>query len=876
MKCAILRELVVDIETAHYIVMMQFGFHSLLSLVALDLAHASSTPTISWISEPVGSGETALVLGDGFSATSLVRLSTTSSWLPFQNVSLTPIANQTTPGTLKFLIPPDFALDAWAVSVVNTESGATSPEYVLNGARPWWVQGDIGDAATPGGWLRVFGLGVAAVDPPAVAIEAQLRAAVRTMTSAPTGAAGSADSLFGAAAETVAELRAVLRAASPPNCTLRLIPVGGGAAIDLRAATSNASTWSAYFHVPASIMPASYLVSVSNGRGAAGGFTPLDSFVSQSSPHVNSVLIAPPRSWPGAARFTVGVRSLPCRMPCNTSDMALSEALAAAAAAGGGTVYFPRGQYFLSKPVVIPPNTVLAGEQIDTVALYFAEYETPSGAPPAIFSLSLPQNGSATGSWGVQDLSLYVSGFHNIIFDANNCTDGFYLRRVRTRANAFFGANEEFTNTRGRWQNYTWGSNGAVLMTNARNWEVTDCDLYSTTTVISSQRPSCRAKVWPGQCHASYYGYVARNRLWNGAAAHVMNQWMQVIFEQNDISGTSLMAMGQAVGSSAGGYDHHIAVLDNSYHFVFGNDREVMTFDDAGGAYWGALSAVEGATLTIAHDSKATTSEWGGWGGGSVVVLNGTGAGQWRRIAVAGVYTDPNVTTNRTWVLDSPFTVEPSVDPAAPSFVEIMPFRGRIIFSRNHYEDVGAFQFYGHAIDVVVSENSMARGSGFLSWGQWRGWTPASATESATKLPGEAGTMGNGVQPNLNILYADNTVLEGNSWQNYNSTGGSGCGTPNCWYAPSGTGTGPNVFVHVPMESEGEPTPSATYLAVVHRRNSALSNGGMWIGEGSWNTIVENVALNDSDVCMTIDPRGVDLLHIRGTVCGSSSSARRT
>ncbi len=840
---------------------MGLNFYLLFSSLCAASVIASSL-TISWISEPVGSGETAIMLGAGFESTSLVVLSTTSPWIPYQNVSLIPIANQTTPGTLKFAVPPDFALDAWAVTVVNAESGEESAPYLLNAARPWWVQGDIGDAATPGGWLRVFGLGVAAVDPSAVAIEAKLRAAVRTMTAAPTGAVGSADSLFGAAAETVAELRVMLRAAPPPNCTLRLLPVGGGDAIDLQAAPSNASTWSAYFPVPLLTIPGEYSVSVSNGRGAAGGFTPLNSFVSQSSPHVSSIIIAPPRSWPGTARFTVGVRSMPCRAPCNTSDMALSEALAAAAAAGGGTVYFPRGQYFLTAPVVVPPNTVLAGEKIDHVALYFAEYETPVGAPPALFSLALPQNGTATGSWGVQDLSVYVSGFHNIIFDASNTTNGFFLRRVRVRANAFFGANEEFTNTRGRWQNYTWGSNGAVLMTNARNWEVSDSDLYATATVISSQRPSCRAKVWPGECHASYYGYVARNKIWNGAAGHVMNQWMQVIFENNDISGASLMAMGQAVGSSAGGYDHHIAVLDNSYHFVYGNDREVMTFDDAGGAYWGALAAVNGANLTIAHDSKATSEEWGGWVGGSVVVLNGTGAGQWRRITVAGVYTDPNVTTNRTWVLDSPFAVVPSVDPAAPSFIEIMPFRGRIIFSRNHYEDVGAFQFYGHAIDVVVSENSMARGAGFLSWGQWRGWTPAEL--------GDTGTMGNGVQPNLQILYADNIVLEGNSWQNYNSTGGSGCGTPNCWYAPAGTGTGPNVFVHVPMESDGEPTPSATYLAVVHRRNAALSNGGMWVGEGSWNTLVENVQLNDTDVCLTVDPRGVDLLHIRGTVCGST------
>ncbi len=113
-----------------------------------------------------------------------------------------------------------------------------------------------------------------------------------------------------------------------------------------------------------------------------------------------------------------------------------------------------------------------------------------------------------------------------------------------------------------------------------------------------------------------------------------------------------------------------------------------MTFDDAGGSYWGAVASVVGTTVTTAADCKATTEEWGGWVGGSIVVLNGTGIGQWRRITQAGVYTDPNVTSNRTWLIDSPFDVTPD----GSSFIQIMPFRGRIIFARNHYVDVGAFQ----------------------------------------------------------------------------------------------------------------------------------------------------------------------------------------
>jgi hypothetical protein len=109
-------------------------------------------------------------------------------------------------------------------------------------------------------------------------------------------------------------------------------------------------------------------------------------------------------------------------------------------------------------------------------------------------------------------------------------------------------------------------------------------------------------------------------------------------------------------------------------------------------------------------------------------------------------------------------------------------------------------------------------------------------------------------------------VTEGNSWQNYNSTGGGGCGTPSCFYAPGPNGF-PNVFVVLPMESEGQPTPSWTNMAVVHRRSAALSNGGFWVGESSWNTLLEDVSVSAADSCVTTDEVGVELLLQVGTQC---------
>jgi hypothetical protein len=99
----------------------------------------------------------------------------------------------------------------------------------------------------------------------------------------------------------------------------------------------------------------------------------------------------------------------------------------------------------------------------------------------------------------------------------------------------------------------------------------------------------------------------------------------------------------------------------------------------------------------------------GGWAGGAVIVINGTGAGQWRRVVTPGIGAEASNPHNRTWVLDRPFRIPPQVGPGG-SFVQILPFRGRSIFSGDTWEDGGAFQFYGHALDNIIAGERSARG----------------------------------------------------------------------------------------------------------------------------------------------------------------------
>ena len=106
-----------------------------------------------------------------------------------------------------------------------------------------------------------------------------------------------------------------------------------------------------------------------------------------------------------------------------------------------------------------------------------------------------------------------------------------------------------------------------------------------------------------------------------------------------------------------------------------------------------------------------------------MTILNGTGAGTWRRVvhsgidasAHAGEFANPG---NRTWSIDRPFAVPLTNG----QVISITPARSRIIFEQDHFLDGGTVQFYGQAQECVVDSLLGERISGLVAWGQGRGW----------------------------------------------------------------------------------------------------------------------------------------------------------
>ncbi len=152
----------------------------------------------------------------------------------------------------------------------------------------------------------------------------------------------------------------------------------------------------------------------------------------------------------------------------------------------------------------------------------------------------------------------------------------------------------------------------------------------------------------------------------------------------------------------------------------------------------------------------------------------------------------------------------------------MLPHRGRNIWSGDTWEDGGAFQFYGEAIDNIVADNIGERMSGFVSWGQWRGWFPANTSIDLHGASGLQGQMGNGLMINMRNTFLRNEFVGAFSNPNYNCS----------------TGIDPfytrRYFVTQPVS----PPPGILgNMMLVFRQNTG--GGGFSVGEGAGNMVIE-------------------------------------
>jgi len=269
---------------------------------------------------------------------------------------------------------------------------------------------------------------------------------------------------------------------------------------------------------------------------------------------------------------------------------------------------------------------VLRGEAMALVSLYWPDFEKP---PAELIS---------GADFGIEALSVYCQNHRNVIADAA-VSKRMFLRHVRIRANAYFMVEEAGKEFRGHRGPASHKECGAAVLLRGTNFEITDCDIYATNYGVRIMK----AKT----------GIIARNRISYGGRGYSLENTERLIFEDNLVTGNNLLAIGNDITTFWSNFCRHIYYARNHVQQMFGADREMMTLDAGGGAYFGAIATASGNQLTLAADPvfhdyapKPHTD----WTGAAVQILDGKGAGQYRFVTA---------NKGREWQVDRPWTVVP-------------------------------------------------------------------------------------------------------------------------------------------------------------------------------------------------------------------------
>ncbi len=614
-------------------------------------------PVIIWASDPVRAGESVVVRGDGFGAKALVEASFSQNGKPTDWKPLDVL--QQTPSTLKFALPGK--IGDGIVRFRISDGKDTSESSVLNAPKVWWMQGDETETATPGGWLRIFGLNLE-LRP---GTKATLRSGDSTVTLTP---------------EAIDEF------------AIRIL-------------------------LPTGLKSGEYTVDFHNGLADTAAETTAGKIsIAPNKP-------APKRIFDvlkyGAVPAEPGYLQYTTAMLADgqaDSAEAIQKALDEAGKAGGGIVQFPRGIFVLSKGLTIPMHVTLRGAGSGLTTLSYVDDLLPRvdmteklywGAKQVepIKGVGFephPYLMRGEGHFTVEDLAIYAINHHAGIqseLPTNSPNAGHVtIRRVLMRLDRFINndrtdrhysdAEEVFLK---RWRDKR--RTGAIDV-GGPNIQITDCDIYSSLQVIMLNGSS---------------GTIARNKF-----SAVPRHWtvfgrrtQKVIFENNDCSdgGVSLNSVHDMVTNDGktriqSMYSREIYIARNAMKDSYRGDRDGgfnSDFHAPVGIYTGTVEKCDGTTLVLpkeTEDPEFATK----WLGAVVVVLDGKGAGQYRALAGG---------SGKTLLVDKAWDVP--LDQT--SFISVCKALDHVIAVDNIAHDAGnTVLFWCGGIEVIAARNKSIRG----------------------------------------------------------------------------------------------------------------------------------------------------------------------
>ncbi len=523
-----------------------------------------------------------------------------------------------------------------------------------------------------------------------------------------------------------------------------------GKAIILPA--SNADCYALRFEIPKNLRPGNYEVLIHNGLGGEAAWR-----------KSGAIEIKIPAGWPEKVFNVAEI----LKTTQGDAEKALRQALALARKNGGGIVYLPAGRYSIKGNIAIPPRTVIEGDGMDKTSLRWLDFFWPDSS---VFGQAVAQNGPLVGGkdFAVQDLTMLYGGIVNVVIADTRDSETLRLNRIRVqRWRVPTNINKEALST------------GGVVQVTGKNFSITDSDFQTR---------------WGIAVEGGSHGIIARNKFMARESLFPMGITDGIIIEENECSITGYSNINGAPYSQNLYFAHNR--LSNN-HFA-----EFFTFDGTGGCYLGKPEKVEGARLVLAEEP--TAPGWWPlgkrWIGAAVCIVDGKGAGQYRRVVSNDV---------RIWEVDRPW----DIDPDQTSLISIVPFRGRVLFIGNELKDGGIIQSYGTSIDCIFADNRTRQVAGFLTW--------------ARNMEGAS------CQPSFYCQFFDNDLVDGSL-----------------------------LALGLDKDSSGKNTPYSGPMTrcSIYRRNVIRSNGGIRIDEAVTDALVENTSISHGDWGIKIGARPSNVL----------------
>jgi hypothetical protein len=365
--------------------------HSIPILVLLfSLTNwVAAQPKVLWVSDPVRPNETVLLQGCNLEPSAVVELARLDDAAAGEISAVPPVEKwtpvhvlQASSQSLKFVMPADWSMGVFACRV--TVGGAHGETVLINAPDPWWIQGDEGESATPGGWLRVMG---------------------RTLAIGGPGLA-------------------------------RLEPTKGPPIL-LHPISSNG--YSMRFDIPKDAPAGRYTVRVQNGCGGAAGWRLAGTLQIESPLVTPSAIYSVLESYGPEAAGQMRTSLIKYNQPLDRTDGVLA-ALKKAKENGGGTVFFPAGRYLVKGPLVVPDHTILKGEGEGLVTIWWGtgHFNLDGGGPQgrALIKEPAPPSPLIAGSdFAIEDMSLYLPFEYK---QGIACEKRFRMRRVRIRVDHYW------------------------------------------------------------------------------------------------------------------------------------------------------------------------------------------------------------------------------------------------------------------------------------------------------------------------------------------------------------------------------------------------------------------------------------------------------